>query len=656
MAERYPDDHAQEIRRLAIRPYVAFLLLGLGTGAVYAALGLGLVLVHRASGVVSFAHGALAMYATYTYAELRDTGDLVLPVPWRLHLGGPQPFAVALVGSVLVAALLGLLVHLLVFRWLRGAPPLATVVASVGLMVVLQAVAVLQFGSDNRFLDPVLPSRPVSVLGVEVPSDRLLLAGVVVLAAFALAAVHRWTVFGLATRAAAEDEAALALLGRSPERVAAANWVGSSVLAGVGGVLCAPVTALNPRTFSLFVVPALAAALVGRLSAFVPTALAALALGMAQSELVHLESSYGWVHDLNLRAGLPFLLVVVVMVARGRLVPDRVTAVTTRLPRAGRPARVPLATGAALVPAVLALVLTSGAWRLGLIRSLVGAVVCLSIVVLTGYVGQVSLAQMALAGVAGFALSRLHTALHVPFPLAPLLAAVGAALVGLVVGLASRRVRGVDLAVVTLAAGVAVEELVFRNPALTGGLGGSRVPPPKVLGLDLGISGGGAAYPRLAFGLLALVVLAAAAVSVALLRNGRLGRRMLAVRVNERAAEAAGVDAARTKLVAFVLAAFLAGLGGALLGYAQGQLSFASFGVFASLTFLAAAYLGGVARVSGALVGGLLVPGGLLFTALDRAGGLEEHATLVSGLALVAVVVLLPEGLAALGSRLRRRA
>jgi branched-chain amino acid transport system permease protein len=286
---------------------------------------------------------------------------------------------------------------------------------------------------------------------------------------------------------------------------------------------------------------------------------------------------------------------------------------------------------------------------------MVAAVVCLSVVVLTGYVGQLSLAQMALAGVAGFGLSRLHTALHVPFPLAPLLAALGAAAVGLLVGLASRRVRGVDLAVLTLAAGVAVEELLFKNQALTGGLGGSRVPPPIVAGLDLGISGAGEDYPRLAFGLLVLVVLVAAALAVAALRRGPLGRRMLAVRVNERAAEAAGVDVARTKLLAFVLASFLAGLAGALLGYSQGQLSFASFSVFASLSFLAAAYVGGVARISGALVGGLLVPGGLLFTALDRTAGLAGKATLLSSLALVLVVVLAPEGLAGTASRVLRR-
>jgi branched-chain amino acid transport system permease protein len=579
----------------------------------------------------------MAMYITYVYAELRDNGGVSLQV--------------ALAVSLVVAAALGLLVYLLVFRPLRGAPPLAKVVASIGLMVVLQAVATLQFGSANRFLAAVLPSSPVHLLGVEVPSDRLALAAVVVGASLVLTAVYRWTRFGLATRAAAEDEAAASLLGYSPDRLAAVNWVAASVLAGLGGILVAPITALNPVSYTLFVVPALAAALVGRLASFGLTTVAALALGMVQSELVKLQSDWAWLRDLNPRDGLPFLVIAVLMVWRGTLVPDRASAVAARLPTAGRPTRPGLTAAVAVVPTVVALVALSGPWRLGLIRSIVAAVVCLSIVVLTGYVGQLSLAQMALAGVAGFGLSRLHDALHVPFPLAPLLAAVAAAVVGLLVGLASRRVRGVDLAVLTLAAGVAVEELLFKNPALTGGLGGSRVPPPVLLGLDLGISGHGATYPRLAFGLLALAVLVATALSVAALRRGQFGRRMLAVRVNERAAEAAGVDVARTKLLAFVLASFFAGLAGALLGYSQGQLSFASFGVFASLSFLAAAYLGGVARISGALVGGLLIPGGLVFTALDRVAGLEDDALLLSGLALVVVVVLAPEGLTGTAAR-----
>jgi len=614
--------------------------------------------VHRASGVLNFAHGALAMYVTYVYAELRDTGDLVLPVlgvPHRLHVGAPASFPLAFALALVVAAVLGLLVHLLVFRPLRAAPALSKVVASVGLMGLLQALATLQFGSDNRLVAPVLSARPLSLLGVTVPSDRLLLAAVAVATAAALAAVYRWTSFGIATRAAAEDDDAAALLGHSPDRLAAVNWVLATVLAGAAGILLAPITALNPVSYTLFVVPALSAAVVGRLSAFGVTTAAALALGMAQSELVKVHADVPALKNLDLRNGLPFLVIVTVVVWRGRLVPDRSTRLGTRLPAAGRPSRPGLAAVAAGVPTAVLLAVLSGSWRLGLIRSLIAALLCLSIVVLTGYVGQLSLAQLALAGVAGFSLVRLHTTLHLPFPIAPLLAACCATAVGLLVGLASRRVRGIDLAVVTLAAGVAVEEMLFKNIALTGGLGGSSVPPPKAVGLDLAISRPGAEYPRLAFGLLVLVVLVAAGLGVARLRRSPLGGRFLAVRGNERAAAAAGIDVAHTKLRAFVLASFLAGLAGALTGYAQGQLSYESFGVFVSLSFLAISYLGGVATISGALIGGLLVPGGLVFTALDRVDGLQDKALLLSALAFVVVAVLAPEGLTGLLRRAARR-
>ncbi|HMA47090.1 MAG TPA: ABC transporter permease [Frankiaceae bacterium] len=559
--------------------------------------------------------------------------------------------SLALAVSLALAAVLGLLAHLLVFRPLRAAPPLAAVVAAVGLTIALQAVAVLQFGSDNRFLAPVLPQRPLSVLGATVPSDRPLLAGLAVAAGALLWAVSRWTRFGLATRAVAEDEGVTALLGYAPQRIAAVNWVTATVLAALAGILVAPISALNPTTYTLLVVPALAATLIGGLSSFGVTVGAALGLGVVQSVLLPAQEDLPWLRQPGLRDGLPFLVVAVVVVARGQLVPGRGTPLTPAarlpwVPPAGRPARA-LAVGVPL--AVAALLALSGPYRLGLSRSLAGAVVCLSFVVLTGYVGQLSLAQMTLAGVAGFLLGRLHTGLHVPFPLAPLLAAAVAAATGLLLGLVSRRVRGVDLAVVTLAAGVAVQETVFANPAVTGGLAGSRVPPPVVLGVDPGLAGPG--FPRVGYGLLALAVLAGCCYGVARLRAEPAGRRMLAVRSNERAA-AAGVDVARTKVAAFTLAAGLAGLGGCLIGYGQGQLSFESFGVSASLLFLAVAAVGGVTSVRGALLGGLLVPGGLAFTALDRLAGLGRYQLLLSGVALVAVVVLAPEGLA--GRPLRR--
>jgi branched-chain amino acid transport system permease protein len=403
----------------------------------------------------------------------------------------------------------------------------------------------------------------------------------------------------------------------------------------------------------LLVIPALAAALVGRLRSFGVTVTAALALGMAQSEIGKLQDRFDWSPSVGLREGLPLLIIIVVLAIAGRSLYERQPAVQPRLPAAGRPRRVALAAAVWLPVGAAALVLLGSQERLGLITSLVGAVICLSLVVLTGYVGQISLAQMAFAGVAGFTLSKLGHDLGVPFPVAPLLAAGAAGVTGLLLGLPAIRARGVNLAVVTVAGAVAIEELVFRNPAVTGGFEGSKVPTPSLLGLDLGIggTGAGADYPRVVFGLFVMVVLAVVAVGVAWLRSGAFGRSLLATRANERAAAAAGVDASRAKLLAFGLSAFIAGIGGSLLGYQQGQLSFDSFGVFVSLSFLAIAYLGGIARISGAMVGGALVAGGIVFTAVDDLFGWGRYQLLVSGLGLVAIAVLYPDGLSGLGWR-----
>jgi len=191
----------------------------------------------------------------------------------------------------------------------------------------------------------------------------------------------------------------------------------------------------------------------------------------------------------------------------------------------------------------------------------------------------------------------------------------------------------VTLAIVTLAGGIVVEEVVFKNPVVAGGFAGSRVPEPALFGHRLDPVGVG-------FGLVVLAVLVATAAGLAHIRSGDAGRRMLAVRSDERAAAAVGVDVTATRLRAFALSAFIAGLAGALLGYQQGQLSSGSFGVFVSLAYLAVAYVGGVAGIAGALVGGVLVPSGLLFTLLD----LGRWQLLASGVGLMVVTVLAPGG------------
>jgi branched-chain amino acid transport system permease protein len=295
--------------------------------------------------------------------------------------------------------------------------------------------------------------------------------------------------------------------------------------------------------------------------------------------------------------------------------------------------------------ATIAIFLLSSGWRLALINSFTGAIICLSFVVLTGYVGQISLAQIAIAGTAGFSLSTFGSHWGVPFPLAPLAAALVATVLGLIVAVPALRVRGVNLAIVTLAAAVAIERLYFANPKYTGGFTGAPVPHPKVFGVDLAITNG-AKFPTIQFALLCLGTLLLLALAVMNLRRSRTGRRMLAVRDNERAAAAAGVSVAATKLMAFGLSAFIAGIGGTLIAYGHTNLSAASYGIFTSMTFLAIAYLGGITTVQGALWGGVLATGGLGFQVLDRVFGLGQYQTLIAGLGLVVTAILNPEGIA----------
>ena len=267
----------------------------------------------------------------------------------------------------------------------------------------------------------------------------------------------------------------------------------------------------------------------------------------------------------------------------------------------------------------------------------------LSVVVLTGYVGQISLAPLAFAGVAGFTMARLSSAGWPPA--LALLAGVAASLaVGIVTGLPAVRVRGMTLAVATLAAAVAIEELVLRSTALTGGSGAARVPPLRIGPLDLDVAARGDAFPRVAFGVVALVVLAFSALAVANLRRSPTGLRWLAVRGNERAAAATGIDVARTKLGAFALSSALAGLGGTLVALQRTQLSAESFLVLLSLALLALTYLGGIASLTGALVAGALATGGVVTVATGGAESSQGQFAL-TGLALVAATVLAPDGL-----------
>ena len=602
------------------------------------------MLTYRGSGVVNLAFGAMAMYPAYVYDELRSTGKLVLPgIPGTHQVGDEVTALQALVVALAVAAVLSLLTYVVVVRPLRRAPPLATVVAAVGIMIVLQAVVALRFGTDPRATAPLLPQHSFTFADRALPADRLylvaLLLGVVAIAT----ALYRRTRFGLASRGATEAAVAVELLGYSATRLGAANWMIGGVVGALFGILLAPIAGLSPGGYSLLVVPALMAALAGRLVSIGVTVAAGLGLGVLQSVVTNVPSPWEWLGPQTIRTVLPFVALVLVLLIRGTPVPARGEVSTARMPAArlqSHPWRV--ATAILLAGSVAAVAL-EGEYRGALSVSMIGALLCLSVVVLTGFSGQVSLGQMSFAGVAGFTLSRL-TESALPFPGGAMVAAVAAAMCGLVVGLVATRARGITLAVMTLGVALAVEELVFRN--LSNGIFSTNaVAAPRLAGLDLAPTAADGT-PRAAFGVLVAIVLAAVAAAVMRLRVTVAGRQMLAVRANERAAAASGVDVGRTKLFAFGISAFVAGLAGALLGYQQGALSDQSFAVGQSLVVLAVAYMGGIGSAPGALFGGLVIPGGLVATVADRTLHLGRYETLLAGMAVVVVALRNPEGVA----------
>jgi len=274
------------------------------------------------------------------------------------------------------------------------------------------------------------------------------------------------------------------------------------------------------------------------------------------------------------------------------------------------------------------------------------AIVSLSLVLLTGFAGQVSLAQAAFAGTGGFVLSRLAAGANVPFPISLLLGACAASAVGLIIAIPALRVRGSQLAVVTLAAAVAVERFIFGNPGITPLLG-NPVPDARIFGIDLAIRRKGDLV-RLPFAIFVLAVLLGAIAVVVNLTRSDAGRAMLAVRSNERAAAAAGINVTSTKVLVFGVSSFLAGLAGGLLGYSRGQVSVGSFTALVGVALLAYAYLGGITSVSGALIAGALAPLGIGYVVLSDLLGqnLSRYYVLISGIALVVTSVLNPVGIA----------
>lgn len=603
---------------------IEFALLGLGTGAVYALAAIGLVVVYRASGVVNFASGAMGAIAAFIFYNFRADGMSV---------------AVAMAIALTVGGAIGAATQYLVMRRLRNASPLAKLIVTLGLFTGLEGVALAKWGSNIQLVPPLFPETRVSFGGgIGVSEDRLWLFGIAVALVAALYLVYNRTLFGLATSAVAENRRAASGLGWSSNRIELLNWTVGGVLYALSAILLTPIVGLDAATLSGLILPALAAALTGRFASFPLTLAGGLLLGVAESELERYVSVTG------VSSSAPFLVIAAVIVAGG----------SARPTRGDLPARLPLPgsgkirwsmVAAGLILIEIFVCLASPLWVDAAITTIVTAILVLSVVVVTGMAGQLSLCQWALAGVGALFAGRLVAGAGLPFWAAAIIGSIATVPVGMIVAVPALRTRGVNLGVVTLALAVCIENVVLSNSSLTGGFAGTTVGSPKLFGLDVNAVSHPGRYATMA-----VIVLTIVSLAMANVRRGAIGRRLLAVRSNERVAATLGISVYGVKLYAFAVAALIAGIAGVLTAFQNQTLVFTGFDVFGSINAVVYAVVGGVGWVSGALVGGLMVPSGLVATAINQLANLENWLPVLSGALLILTLMWAPEGVASLNA------
>lgn len=600
-------------------------MLGLGVGSIYALVALGLVLVYRGSGVVNFSQGALALSGSAFFFEFND--DL--------------PVVVALIMSTALCAILGAAIQLLVMAPLRSASPLARLIATLGLLAL--GLEIWDRRYDTAIApEQFLPDAGVHILGVVVPESRLYLFVITTVLGAVCWAVYRFTRFGLATTAVAENERVAAAQGWSPNQIATINWAAGGALAGFAGSMLFGLLGINPTAHVLLVIPALAAALLGGFRSFPGTVGGGLALGVMDSMALRYIDGQGFTQGAQ--QAIPFLLIIGVLVLRGRALPLRSYA-ADRLPLLGSGRVSPWMVVGGFVSMVVAGLLFGDSWSTAMyIGSFYGLVV-LSLVVLTGFAGQLSLAQFAVAGLGALLAGRVAGDLWGLPTVAAI--AVGVSLtvpIGLLISLPALRVRGVNLAIVTLSLAVVVDAMILTNTKYSReGFVPATIPDPQLFGIDLTR----AAHPG-RYAAFCMVLFTLGALSVANLRRSQLGRQMIAVRGNEQAAASLGISVTTVKTFAFGVASGLAALGGSLVAFANPNLvPETNFPRLANINVVLFAVIGGIGHVGAAIVGGLSVAGGGVERIVAELVDPQGWWALVTAVLLLAVVIARPDGIAA---------
>ncbi|MGY1812515.1 branched-chain amino acid ABC transporter permease [Blastococcus sp. SYSU D00820] len=584
--------------------FLTFTVLGLVLGAVYAIAASGLVLTYNTSGVFNFAHGAQAMLGAFTY--------------WQLTVGWGLPvwLSVVIVLGVL-GPLVGAGLYTLIMKGLRGTADVTKIVVTVAVLLGFVYLSQWLWAPEEARILPLFfgVNTSVEVLGVSIRAHEIICLVLAVAIAVGLRIMFTRTRMGVTMRGVVDDPDLLQLSGHDPDRAALLSWIMGSVLAVLAGILITPIGggALEANALTLLVIDAFAAAMFGRLRSIPRTFVGAIVLGMAGTYLVG-YAPVEWTWVANVRVALPMIVLFVVLLL---LPQDRLRGAATRTRERYS---VPTVKRAAIWGVALVVIV----WLIGLLMvpssvttlatGMTFAIIALSLTLLTGYAGEMNLAPLALGaigtiiafhvGIVGAGLGARLTWWGV------LVGTLGTAVIGGLVALPALRLRGLYLALSTLAFGGIVALVVLRDiddRGLFGGIfpnGSLIVPPVQVGPLDLGDP-----TTRL---LTVTAVFAVLGVGVVALRRSGYGRRLAAMKDSPAASAMLGQSLVKLKLSVFMISSGIAGLGGILMSSAMGSVSGETFTIVGSLSLLMLTVVFGIGYVSGALFGGLMAGAGFV--------------------------------------------
>lgn len=598
-----------------------YIVLGLFAGAIYALASVGIVLTYRTTGFFNFAYGGEAMFLAYVFWQFRD----------RWHLS--QWISIPLL-LLVVAPILGLILEA-VFRTMASRTADVQIVVALGTLAFFTTFVPIVFGNSQHNLPPIFsPTDSFELAGTVVTANQ---AGTFLLALVAgalLFALLRFTRFGTATRAVVDNRDLAGLIGVNAGRVGQVAWIIATMFAALAGVLLSSVEGLVTYVLPALVLYSFAPAVLARLTNLPLAYGGAFALGVILSVLQKYSSS-GWV--ANLESAIPAIALFVLLVAYGRrLVEVRSSVHTiTGTHVIGNLTKRYAAAGVALV--VAGAIVLPHAFAASTVHDIAEAmaygVVALTVVVLTGWTGQISLAQMSFAGIGAFTAAHIAGTHGALFPLAVLVAILIAVPVSLLIGIPSLRLSGLFLALATMAFALLMDSpLIFQSNSIGGGLTGLTLTTAKIGPLHFESPQSqfylcGTAFVLAAFGALWL-------------RQGPVGRRLQMVRDAPEAAATLGASLTLTKLAVFAGCAVVAAIGGALLAVTQATVDPSNFTSQQSLELLLAVVLGGRSLITGAV----FAAGVQLVQLLPLSS--TVHTYLPLGIALSVIMVARePEGL-----------